>query len=130
MKIPTGRPAKHPVDFMMAVAQKVVSGELTLREAAQRYGVSHGSVSLWKKRYGSRTLHLMKQKREYKKRKTAGGRESALESEIRVLKQELGDLYMQIQMLKKAQVFSERAKKDSSSIVTSENLNQSAEDVE
>ena len=129
MKIPTGRPAKHPVDFMMAVAQKVVSGELTLREAAQRYGVSHGSISLWKKRYGSRTLHLMKQKKEIKPR-TAGGREAALESEIRVLKQELGDMYMQIQMLKKAQVFSERAKKDASSIVTSENLDQSAEDAE
>ena len=114
---------------MMAVAQKVASGELTQRQAAKRYGVSHGSISVWKKRYVTNTLHLMKQKRDPKP-KTPSGREAALENEIKALKQELADLYMQVQMLKKAQVFADRARKDASSIITSENSDQFTEDAE
>lgn len=129
MKIPTGRPSKHPVDFMMAVATKLATGELTLREASRRYGVSHGALSYWKKRYGQNSLHLMNQKKDPRP-KTSAGREIALESEIKLLKQEIGTLYMQVQMLKKAQLFAEQARKDASSIITSENLGPSKEDAE
>jgi transposase len=127
MKSPTGRPCKHPVEFRMAVAHKVISGELTHREAAKRYGVSHGSVSLWKRHYKNSTLHLMNKKKDPRP-KTAFGKEVQLENEVRALKQELANLYMQVQMLKKAQIFQEQARSDLSSIITSETSDPSDED--
>jgi transposase-like protein len=121
MKVPTGRPSKHSVEFMRAVAEQVTNGQLTYREAVKRYGVSHGSVSHWVKKYKTHSLHKMNQPRS-KLPKTSAGRESALESENKLLKQELAELYVQLQLLKKAQVFAERARRDASSIVTSENF--------
>jgi transposase-like protein len=121
MKVPTGRPAKHPVEFMMAVAEQITNGQLTFREATKRYGVSHGSLSHWKKKYKGQSLQKMKQPKSALA-KTTAGRETALESENKLLKQELAELYMQVQLLKKAQIFAERAKRDASSIVTSENF--------
>ncbi|MGZ3798295.1 MAG: hypothetical protein ACXVB1_18135 [Pseudobdellovibrionaceae bacterium] len=47
MKKPTGRPAKHPIEFMMTVAEQIAKGHLTYRQAARRYGASHGSIALW-----------------------------------------------------------------------------------
>lgn len=127
MRVPTGRPAKHPVEFMMAVAQRVARGELTYREATKRYGVSHGSVSAWVRRFKDGTLAEMKQPKD-RKPKSLRTREFALEKEIQALKQELANLYMINQMLKKAQSYSEHAKRDNSSSIISGSSDPSSED--
>ena len=129
MKIPTGRPAKHPVEFMMAVAQRVASGGMTFREASRKYGVSHGSVNTWVKKYKSGTLAEMKQPKERMPKK-ASLREGHLENEIRALKQELANLYMENRMLKKAQSYAERAKRDASSLIISGSGDQLSADAE
>jgi transposase-like protein len=129
MKIPTGRPAKHPVEFMMAVAQRVVTGELTYRQAMKRYGVSHGSIGNWVKKYQAGTLADMKQPKERLPKKPHT-REAALENEIKALKQELANLYMINQMLKKAQIFADRARKDASSLIISGSSDPSSVDVD
>ncbi len=124
MKKPTGRPSKHTVEFMMVVAEQVTNGQMTYRDAVKRYGVSHGSVSHWVKKYKGQSLHKMNPPKKSSIAKTTAGHEAALETENRLLKHELAELYMQVQILKKAQIFAERAKKDASSIVTSENFEQ------
>ena len=35
----------------MMIGRKVTEGEMTLREASKTFRVSHGSVSVWKKRF-------------------------------------------------------------------------------
>ena len=124
MKKPVGRPADHSVEFMIAVAHKVASGELTYREARERYKVSHGSICSWMKKYGRNTLHLMKQKRTSEP-KTVRGREAALEAEVKDLKFEIAQLYLQVRMLKKAQEFEDQIRREASSIITSESLERS-----
>ena len=47
-----------------------------------------------------------------------------LEEQVKELKGEIGDLYLQNQMLKKALYHSQQKKKDNSSVITSENLAQ------
>jgi transposase-like protein len=121
MKTPTGRPGKHTVDFMMTVSKCVAEGEITYREAAKRYGISHGSVYAWLKKYRNNTLHLTKQPKDLKQ-KTGEGRAAVLELENRALKLELANMFMELQMLKKAQAFEAQAKKDASSIYTYEDL--------
>lgn len=46
-----GRKPKYTQEFMMMIGRKVTEGEMTLREASKTFGVSHGSVSVWKKRF-------------------------------------------------------------------------------
>src|SRR6476620_7134983 len=110
MKKPIGRPSDHSVEFMVTVAHKVANGELTYREAAKRYGISHGSIHSWLKKFKSNTLQLTKQVRTSEP-KTARGREVALEFEIKELKFEIAHLYLQVQMLKKAQAFEDQVRK-------------------
>ncbi len=64
MKKPIGRPADQSHEFMTAVAHRVASGELTQREAARRYGVSHGAINSWVKKYRSKSLHRMRQRQD------------------------------------------------------------------
>ena len=90
----------------------------TYKEATKRYGVSHGSVSAWVKRFKSGTLAEMRQPKE-RQPKSLRTREFALEKEIQALKQELANLYMMNQLLKKAQSYSEHVRKDNSSSIIS-----------
>lgn len=120
MKIPTGRPPKHPADYMMAVAEEVANG-LSYREASKRFRVSHGSICHWLKKYAREGHQKNKQPKGLSKPGATVGRAS-LELENRLLKQELGELYMEVRLLKKAQAFAEQARKEDSSIVTSENF--------
>lgn len=113
-----GRPSKHPLEFRIAVVEQIAQG-MSYREAQKRYGVSHGSIGLWMKKYSKQTLHQMKAPSN-ECQLSAAARDLTFESENRALKQELAELYMQVQMLKKAQAFAEQAKRDASSIVTSE----------
>jgi hypothetical protein len=56
-------------------------------------------------------------------------KEKALERENMALKAELGDLYLQVKMLKKAESYIQWLRSESSSVITSENWEQFKEDV-
>ncbi|HAR42118.1 MAG TPA: hypothetical protein DCS07_05725 [Bdellovibrionales bacterium] len=123
-KKPQGREPTYTQEYMMMVAKSVVEKGMTLREAAQTFGVSHGSVSLWKKMYKQGEVRssdrLPAEKPDVKIYR--------LESHLKELKQEIGELYLENLMLKKTLKFSQQVKRENSSIITSESLDQSEED--
>jgi hypothetical protein len=128
MKVRIGRPPNHPDEYMIAVAEAVASG-LSYREASKRYRVSHGSIAHWLSKLEKSPRKKVQSRPPAKVRETMqkglpGKGKAALELEIQLLKQELGELYMQVRMLKKAQAFAERMKREDSLIVTSENFEQ------
>lgn len=128
MKVRIGRPPNHPDEYMIAVAEAVANG-LSYREASRRYRVSHGSIAHWlsklekSPRKNAKQASVPKPQEPRPKREPGKGK-AALELEIQLLKQEIGELYMQVQLLKKAQAFADRVKREDSSIITSENFEQ------
>lgn len=117
-----GRKPKWTQEFMMMVGRKCVEGEMTLREAAKTFGMSHGTVSVCKKMF---------KKGEWKPDKLIVSdrvKVQRLETQARELKHEIAELYLENLMLKKALQFSRQIKKENSSIITSETLDLLARD--
>jgi transposase-like protein len=121
-----GRAPKYNLDWYMTMAKNVVEKGMSYREAAKVYGMSHGSVAHWKKVYLQGKFPKMKAAAAI----SPETKHLHLESQIRNLKQEIADLYLENLMLKKMSAYSRQAKKESSSIVTSENLDLYRERVE
>jgi transposase len=121
-KRPPGRQAKHSVEYMMMVAKKCVDEGLSYREAARTFGVSHGSVYSFIKKYKQQNAKTRRYEKSgrYKKRVD----DWAHKNEIASLKQEIGELYLENTMLKKALQLATKTKRESSSVITSENLAQ------
>lgn len=119
---PPGRPALYTQDFMEMVARKVVDEGVRYREASRMFGVSHGSIGVWVREYRiakrggkkSCTYNPSPQMRIYR-----------LEGQVKDLKGEIGELYLENLFLKKALNYSTDARKGDSSIITSESLDQS-----
>lgn len=120
-----GRAPKYNLDWYMTMAKNVVEQGMSYREAAKVYGMSHGSVHHWKKVYLAGKFPKMKQAATV----SPETRHLHLESQIRNLKQEIADLYLENLMLKKMSAYSRQLKSESSSVVTSENLDQFQERV-
>jgi len=126
-KLPPGRQPKWTTEFMQMVAKKVVDEGMTYSQAAKTFNVSQGSVSKWKKMYEAGDMaykadklikHVSKDYQVYR-----------FEEQIKDLKTEIGELYLENQMLKKALCLSQTKKKLNTSVITSENLDQFREDV-
>ena len=126
MKKPIGRKPNHPIEYYLTMVKKVTSGEMTYRQAAKAFGVSHGVVAAWVKKFKKGTI--LKAKKKWTETDTA--KNQRLEAHIKELKEEVADLYLQNQMLKKAISYAQSLAKDNSSVITSENFGQSEEDVE
>ena len=118
-KRPTGRQPKWTSEFMWMVAKKVVEEGMKYREAAKVFGISQGSVTSWVKKYRRGNLEPLS-----KKELSDDSKIYRLEEQVKELKTEVGDLYLQNQMLKKILLLSQQKKKDNSSVITSENLAQ------
>lgn len=126
VKKPVGRPSKYPLEMRKLIAEQVAAGELTYREAAIKYNIARGSVHTWKERLATGTLGDMRPPLLPEK---DANRLRALEDENAILKRELGDLYLENRLLKKAADWAQLARKESSSIITSEDMAQSKEPV-
>ena len=127
MKKPIGRPSKYPYEFRKMIAEKAMAGTQTYRALAREFDVPHAVITKWKRHYERGTLDTLNEPRRVVD--ATDTRVMNLEKENRMLKEQLGDLYMQIQLLKKAEAWAQRAKKESSLIITSENLDQLDEGV-
>ena len=127
MKKPVGRPSKYPYEFRKMIAEKAMTGTQTYRALAREFDVPHAVITKWKRHYERGTLDTLNEPRRVID--ATDTRVMNLEKENRMLKEQLGDLYMQVQLLKKAEAWAQRAKKESSLIITSENLDQLDEDV-
>lgn len=126
MKKEQGRPHKLPAEIRRVIAQQVSSGEMTYREATAKYGMSGGAIANCIKEFkggGIKTTNPPKWAEE----KTP--REKALEIENKILKAEVGELYLQMKLLKKAEDYKQWLKSEASSVITSENLEQLKKDV-
>ncbi len=122
-KRPQGRPATYTTEYYVMMVKHILEEKLSYREAAKIYKVSHGTVSHWIKLHKTGKLPL-----EIKKAKARvehhGVQLQKLEGYIRMLKAEVGELYLENRMLKKVRSFSQQQKSVSSSAITSENLDQ------
>jgi len=119
-KRPQGRQPKFTLEFMMMVARQVVEKELGYRDAAKLYGVSHGSIGAWVKKFkkkswgnAAKTSVISEEVHRYR-----------VESHVKELKHEIAELYLENLMLKKILQHSQQIKKERSSVITSENLDQ------
>jgi len=124
-----GRPSKYPYEFRRMIAEKAISEHYTFKEIAQQYNISQGCINVWKKMYLRGDLEKMNAPRTARTSE-AVSKVVQLERENKDLKQELGDLYLQVCMLKKSQQFARQVAKESSSIITSADLKRYERDVE
>lgn len=115
-----GRAPKYNIDYYMMMAKQVVEQGMSFRDAAKLYNVSHGSVSHWKKVYLQGKFPKMKKAQAI----SPENQLLQIESQVRNLKQEIADLYLENLMLKKMIEYSRQVKNEDSSVITSENLDQ------
>ncbi|NOT78445.1 MAG: hypothetical protein HOP07_05515 [Bacteriovoracaceae bacterium] len=92
---PHGRPSKLTPEARVAVAQSVISKEMTYREAAKAYGISPGAV-------GTCIRNLKKQGSNSKRNEKVNAYNKASDeyrhqAHVKELKQEIADLYLQVQ---------------------------------
>jgi len=120
-----GRRPKHTLEYMEMVAKKVVEDGMTIRTAAKTFKASQGSVQVWSTHY-KKGLPLSVY--DYHNRPTQDGKIYQLEEQVGTLKKEIGELYLENKLLKKAMMNSQSKKKEDLSIITSENLDQLQED--
>jgi transposase len=128
-KNPTGRAPKFSVEYYLMMAKHVVEEGLTYRKASEIYGCSHGTVNHWVKQYRSGILpgKVRKAKMDANANERTADR---LAHQVKSLKTEIGELYLENLMLKKALEYSQQIRKDDLSVITSESLDQLPPDAE
>jgi len=109
------------------VARKCQDEGMTYREAARTFGLSHGSVYAILKKYRKDGLKARRKETTTKYAKEVENYRH--QNQLRELKHEIAELYLENLMLKKALSHSLRTKKERSSVITSESLERSSEDV-
>ena len=124
-----GRAPRYSVEYYMMMAKQIIDDGLTYRHAAKVYNVSHGTVHHWLKLYRQGVLpsKAKKAKREEALKEADVAR---LEVHVKNLKTQIGELYLENLMLKKALEYSHQIRRDNLSVITSENLETLPEDAE
>ena len=126
---PVGRPHKLPYEIRKLISQKIRLGEMTYQAASQAYNVSQGVIGSCLKEFSEPAKRDAKKRdrSQWKLDEDKTEREKELETQNKILKAEIGDLYLQVQMLKKAEAYKRWLRSEASSIITSENLDQHKE---
>ena len=104
---------KFTVGFKQQVVQEIESGLVTKAQAARKYEVSAGVIDrwIWKDRDGSLV-------------EKPSTDEKAVRAENERLKAKIGDLTMQIDLLKKLGAYAQQRRKENTSVITARNLAQ------
>jgi transposase-like protein len=113
-----GREPKFTTEFMTMVARKVEEEGMTYKEASKTFGISQGGIALWIKKFRAGGKMTVKDQVAPSVELT----NYRLEEQVKELKKEIGELYLENLMLKKALYHSQSKKKEGSSVITSENL--------
>jgi transposase len=124
----TGRPTKLTHETRLLIASKVTSKEMTFRDAAKAFGVSTGAVNACVKMAAKEASKTKVNERVNSYNSAADAYRH--QAQIKELKLEIGDLYLENQMLKKILNKSLLIKKSNGSVITTENLDQLQRDVE
>jgi transposase-like protein len=125
-KRPPGRMPRHSPEYRMMVAKKVVEEGMSYREASKAFDLSHGSISAIVKQYKHEGSKSKRNERTSKYKQEVEAYRH--QTQMKDLKLEIADLYLENLMLKKALEHSLRKKKENSSVITSENLDRLKED--
>ena len=128
-KRPPGRQPKHSQEYMIMVARKCVEEGMTYREAAQTFGVSHGSVWAFIQKYKKMNKKVPCKRKARPSKYEKEVEEYRHEARVKDLKIEIAELYLENLLLKKALKHSLQTKKGDSSVITSESLDRLNEDV-
>lgn len=107
-KNPTGKTPKYSAEYYTMMARQVVDKGMSYRTAANIYKCSHGTVSHWVRLYKEGILpgRVKKEKRDVASVEAALLR---LERHVKTLITEIGELYLENLMLKKAREYSLRS---------------------
>ena len=93
------------------IVQEIDSGKMSVNEAARAHQLSPSLLHYWQKQICGGVLI-----------DGPTARERALEKENKKLKETLGELYLQVEMLKKMEDWKRRSKSADSSVVTGRDL--------
>ena len=104
---------KFEPEFKRQLIVQIKAGQLTVREAAREHQLSHSLIEYWRQKYDNNALVERPSKRERQ-----------LEAENEKLKAKIGDLYMQMEHIKKLQAWVQRKKNADTSVITAKNLDQ------
>lgn len=127
-KRPPGRPATLSLECRLMVGAKVTSKEMTYEEAAKTFGLSQGSVGSCVKLFKSQSINQRRNERNQERNEEIKNYQQ--QAQVKALKQQIADLFIENQMLKKILQRSLQIKKDNGSVITTENLGALQEDAE
>lgn len=102
---------KFTMGFKQQVVTDVESGVMSLSEAGRRHQVSAGVINRWRAKFRDGAL-----------KESPSVRERALEKENRELKEKRGELYLQVEHLKKLEDWARRRRSVTTSVVTAKSL--------
>lgn len=111
---------KFDAAFKIQLVREILSGETTQSKACRDHQVSPSVVKRWVEKY--QTGQAIEDR--------PSPRERQLEDEVRRLKSKVGELVMQIDVLKKLDDFVRQRKNATSSVVTASNLARLRKDVQ
>ena len=102
---------KFEVDFKRQLITQIEAGQLSLAQAARDYQLAHSVLERWRAQYRNNTLT-----------DSPSTRERQLEAENEKLKAKIGDLVMQMEHLKKLQIWVQQQRNADTSVITAKNL--------
>jgi predicted transcriptional regulator len=127
-KRPHGRQPIHSPEMRLMIGKKVSEKEMTYREAAKMFGISGGAVA------GCVKLYLNKDKNKNRTPNYHAQNDEVAnyrhQAQVKDLKHQIADLFLENQMLKKILNKSLQIKKDNGSVITTNNLAQFQKDAE
>ena len=124
-KRPPGRTPKYTVEYYFMVARKVVDEGMSYSEASKTFSVSEGAIGAWVKKY--KTGKVNTKRNERNRKFTESYEEIRKDQQIKDLKLQIADLFLENMMLKKALQHSLQLKKEGSSVITSKSSDPSVE---
>jgi len=104
---------KFETEFKRQLIAQIEAGEITPQEAAHKHQLSRSLIEYWRDQYRTNALVDRPSKRERQ-----------LEAENEKLKAKIGDLYLQMEHIKKWQAWVQRKKSADTSIITGKNWDQ------
>jgi transposase-like protein len=112
------RKRQFEVGFKRQVVQEVESGSISLSAASRKYELSPNLIKQWRDKFNGGVLVNEPSKRERE-----------MEKELERYKVLLAEAHADREFLKKAQDFSRRLRKQSTAVITGQNINQFRTDV-
>jgi transposase-like protein len=96
-----------PLDVKKHIVAEIESGQVSLTGAARKYSISATAIGRWREKFRDGSLG-----------ESVSPREKSLEKEVRELREKVGSLTMEIDLLKKLEAYERRLKSVDSSTIT------------